>query len=140
MAKTSLMDHPHVLDECMPTIPRDDDTVAATENAPCCDPVATQPIIDALSGMRLLADMASAIHHVDPKNREEVLRDILTACAILDRLDPMRNLGMAITITDDMRWIISFIEEPALGPVIIDPTTGAIGLVESRAAGDKPLN
>ncbi|CDZ56037.1 hypothetical protein [Neorhizobium galegae] len=134
-----MSDEKEVLNDCMPTIPLPDAearTVVAVEGASLQTPVAPERH-EELTGMRLLSYMALAFHGVDPKDRASVLERVLSSCAMLDTLDPQRDRGVAITVASNQNWIISLMDAPDLGTIILDPATGVLTMYDVPASSHR---
>ncbi len=115
-------------DECMPTIPRDDDTATDRVISPSAPPVATD--VSTIAGAQLLANIALLLHGIEPKDREMVMSRILDLRAGFDTIDPLRNRGLVVSIASDMRLVCEFTAMPEMPTLLLTLSTGEAELVD----------
>ncbi|NKM69103.1 hypothetical protein [Rhizobium laguerreae] len=115
-------------DECMPSIPRDDDAVSDRGSAPSMTPVETDAVTQ--SGAQLLANIALLLHGVAPKDRDMVMNRILELRAGFDSIDPLRNRGLAVAVSSDMRLVCEFTAMPEMPTMILTLATGDAELID----------
>lgn len=110
-------------DECMPSIPRDDDAASDRADTPCQPPVATDAVTQ--SGAQLLVNIALLLHGVEPRDRDSVMDRIFELRAGFDTLDPLRNRGLTVAVTSDMRLVCEFTAMPEMPTMILTPANGS---------------
>lgn len=118
-------------DECMPTIPRDDD--AATDEAAAHAANDAPPV--APDGMQLLIDIALLLHRIAPRDRDMVMSRILDLRAGFDTIDPLRNRGLAVSMASDLRLVCEFTAMPEMPTMVLTLATGTAELIEAPHEG-----
>ncbi|TBZ13967.1 hypothetical protein [Rhizobium leguminosarum] len=115
-------------DECMPSIPRDDDAVSDRERVPSAPPVTTDAATQ--SGSQLLVNIALLLHGVAPSDRDMVMDRILELRAGFDTLDPLRNRGLAVAVTSDLRLVCEFTAMPDMPTMVLTLSAGSAELID----------
>ncbi|MBY3194245.1 hypothetical protein [Rhizobium laguerreae] len=115
-------------DECMPSIPRDDDAVADRVSVPSMTPVTADASDTA--GAQLLVNIALLLHGVAPRDRDTVMDRIFELRAGFDTLDPLRNRGLVVAVTSDMRLVCEFAAMPEMPTMILNLATGSAEQVD----------
>ncbi|TAV48509.1 hypothetical protein ELI30_09450 [Rhizobium leguminosarum] len=115
-------------DECMPSIPRNDDAVTDQASVPSAPPVTTDAATQ--SGSQLLVNIALLLHGVAPSDRDMVMDRIFELRAGFDTLDPLRNRGLTVAVTSDMRLVCEFTAMPEMPTMILTLSTGSAELID----------
>ncbi|TBF08921.1 hypothetical protein [Rhizobium ruizarguesonis] len=115
-------------DECMPSIPREDDAVTNQASTPSAPPVATD--VSAIAGVQQLLNIALLLHAVEPKDREMVMNRILELRAGFDTIDPLRNRGLVVSVASDLRLVCEFTAMPEMPTMILKLSTGEAELID----------
>ncbi|MGO7501549.1 hypothetical protein [Rhizobium leguminosarum] len=115
-------------DECMPSIPRDDDAVSDQAREHTAPPVTTDAATQ--SGSQLLVNIALLLHGVAPSDRDMVMDRIFELRAGFDTLDPLRNRGLVVSVTADVRLVCEFTAMPEMPTMILNLAKGSAEVID----------